>query len=510
MALKVSWPAEAEAPALTAEEQEADRLFAALEVASDSWVLSCQLMQLSHEVVVRRGLLRLPATPHMPGQHISPLRSQVSHSIQEAAMRLVDPPDTVDAAIAVAWEDDPDEQYGPALVQALWPIASYPPLYRRAVETATASVISPRRRTTAIRLLGSAQRFAAESSVLLVALAHLDRTSVQESPWHDELLRSLARLGHPNGFATLTLALAATDDPEIFYNVISGLPKAGGGRAASVLGRLHGVQGANKYDVVRALASISGPEVTDEITAYVTDVLRSYADYPSPNVRVQVADALGARGRLGDVMAIWKSLDACGHESVFRYSALRRLGLENPGDSAAADPHPVDWDALAREKNVYLPELPTVSPALDRLLAADDYVRMEAADALEKGRPPEHLLALVVQFRVEEALYAGCNPYRWLRWNAWRDRLTELGCQAERDPDVVAWVVANAEAAGTGALPTQKMTPGLTAALRDPAAAAAVIAASNRRLTLGADESAALLAEEAEVASRARMPALLQ
>jgi hypothetical protein len=510
----VGWERAAAAPPVevvkedpSADEQEVDRLYADIEAAGfDTWDLRKQLDELSAEVVVRRGLLRLPSTPHPHEPTFSLARHQVASAISSAAQRLPDPA-VVEAAIAAAWEANPDEQYAPALAEALMPlVASYAPLHRRAAETATASDTSPRWRAAAIRLLGATKQFAAESAALLVSRAQLDRGSGEAPPWREELLNGLDRLGHPDSFATLVLA--AADEPSKLFTVVSGLPRAGGGRAISVLRRLRGVLALNKDHVVRGLASIAGPGVTPEITAEVIDALFSYAGYPKPEVRVQVAEALEARGRLAEVMAIWKTLDAAGHESFYRRYALRRLGRENAGESAAEDP--VDWDALAREKGLSLPEVPPVPPVLERLLASESDLRGDAANALEKGAPPEHLLAMAVVLGVEEALRAAGKDYRMPSWYPWRDRLAELGCTAERDEDITAWILANASPDGTGVLPPQKMTPALLAAQRDPAGAAAAIAGAERPFSLGAEERAALLAEEAAIASRARLPELVE
>jgi hypothetical protein len=296
-------------------------------------------------------------------------------------------------------------------------------------------------------------------------------------------VNALAWLRRDAGFATLLLEADA--DPMLLGPVASALVRCGGDRAVPWILRLRDCATVGNGELVRALGELETPPATDALFRFVAD--------PAPATRAAAAFHLGRRERYAEAAAVWRTLDAAGHEAQWeRQDLLERMG-------AAGTAH-VDWDALARARGLEPMPLAPVPSLLERVTHASRDVRANAHYELSKQPRPEQLLALAISEELEAAYARLGVPTTSPAWYAWWPILEPLG--APRDSrETGAWVRAHASE-----LPPQELTPELSALL-EQGGEALVTRRPAPRFKLSDEERAALEAEEAEVAARVEIAA---
>lgn len=473
-------PAAADGDPPSAEEVAVRDLFARIAAAGNAtWDLRKQLDAFAAELVVRIGLALLPTAPRQDLMNGQWVRRELANSVRDAAARLRDV-DLVEDAIAAAWDARPDDELADHVAAALEPIAAAPAVRGRAIRAVMDDATGPAQRTAAIKLLGAARAAGAEVAVVLIARARADREARAAAPWRGDLLAALARLRRRDCFPTL--ALAASDDPDELWRVVTELADADPDRALPLLVRMHGAVGVTKDSVARAIA-----RVPDQAA---TDALIGMAEHPTAKVRALVAAGLLERRRLAEVAGIWVTLDAVGHEDYGRASVARALG-DAHGDGA------VDWDALVVARGLTPRTFAPVPAPLTVLLDADPYVRGEARNQLEQRLDLGDVIALARAAQVEAELGRRDQPRASTSWYRWREALAARGCTASADDDVIAWLLRHADE-----LPPQATTAALDH-LAAAGAAAVATELAGPRFALTADERAALDAEEAALAARA-------
>lgn len=436
------------------------------------------------ERIARLGMALLPTLPKDEWPRTA--RSDLAQAIGQALERLPELPPEIEEAIRTLWPARPDADLVRHICNALEPAAAQP-LVVKLAKAALESPDSDADTLSAVCQMLTRARAAADELVpVLVARARADRaTTGREIVWRDRLLSALEYLGRPAAFATLLLDADA--DRRVLGRAASAMARCDAGRALPFLDRMKDCPGVAASSLVRALGDIALPAV-------VASLMR-YLDHGEAATRIAAANGLIAHGRLSEVAAVWRTLDAAAYrrDGFARERALRAFGI-NDGVMSG------DWDALVTargEQPIQLPPLPT---PLSCLAHPSVDVRSAGRSVLEEAAGPQHLLAMVLSYELEQALGKLGAPRGYPAFWKWRTYLSSLGCTAAMEDQVVAWIRQNLDR-----LPPQELAPELEP-LRDGDLAAVAARCMPAPFALTAEERIALDAEEARVAAQAGQP----
>lgn len=436
------------------------------------------------ERVARLGMALLPTLPKDDWPRTG--RNDLAQAIFQALEKIEELPPAIEEGIRTLWQTRPDTDVLRHLATALEPVAGKPPLLGLLRAALEAEDTDADTLNCVCQLLSRARSCDDEMVPVLVARARRDRSNTwRDITWRERLLCALEFMASPAAFATVLLDADA--DRKVLWRAASAMAKCDPARALPSLDRMKDCPGISASAIARVLGDLPLPTAVES--------LRRYLDHGETATRVLAASAMLQHGRLPEVAAVWRTLDAAGYrrDNYQRDRALRAFDIHD-------SPATVDWDALVRARGGEPLPLPALPTALEGLTHPNIDARSAARSVIEDAADPQHLLAIALTIELEHAIGKLGAPRGYPSFWRWRTFLTSLGCESSSDEKIIPWVRENLER-----LPQQALSPELVA-LRDGDIAAAAVRYVVQPFALTAEERAALDAEEAGVAAKGGLP----
>ena len=436
------------------------------------------------ERVARLGMALLPTLPKDDWPKTA--RSDLAQAIAQAMEALREIPASLEPAIRTLWLARPDSDFTRYIATALEQVAGQPFMVALAKAALESDETDADTLNCVCQVLTRARAAADEVVPLLAARAQRDRKNTgRESTWRERLLCALEFMARPNGFATVLLD--ADVDRKILGRAASALAKSDAARALPYLDRMKDAPGISASSLVRVLGDVAVPAAAESLIRYL--------DHGEAATRTATANALVQHGRLPEIAAVWRTLDAAVYrrDSYPRERALRAFDVKD-------NPASVDWDALVTARGNQPLPLPPLPTPLEALTHPHIDVRNAGRYFLEETAAPEHVFAIALAYELEEAVAQLSAPRGYPNFYKWRTFLGSVGCDGGRDDKTAQWIRQN-----LALLPAQVLTPELEA-IRDGGVASAAARCVPTPFSLSAEERTALQAEEASVAAQAGVP----